>query len=342
MNRMGYLLAMPLLLALMTYPVALNANVYAQQEPPLSIAPFKRVYSVGMTVTLIGDVSGTFTAGENVSVRVTNPNGQTYQNANARLDEEGSFTFQFKLEGAQASVLGNHTVEVTYKTFNASTVFEVRERPTLSVSVDKTTYDLGDVVTISGKVAPRILEQIEIRIYGFNNTVWKFVPVNAEQIRADGTFTVEAGELLGKNVKPGQYRLEASYADRLATASLQFNVKASGKAVVGRLALVDQSGKSMREVLMGQQVLVQAEVRNNLDERQPFAYLVLIKNSDGITESLSWLSGSLPPSESLSAAQSWVPVNRGSYTVQVFLWDDVVKANPISLKVPQTTVIIRE
>ena len=317
-------------------------DAYAQAEPPLSVAPFKGVYAIGMTVTLIGDVTGSFTPNETVSIKVTNPNGQTYQNANAKLDEGGSYTFQFKLEGAQASVVGVHTVEATYKSLKANTSFEVKDKPTLTISLDKTTYALGDVVTITGKVTPRILVPIEIRIYGFNNTVWKFVTVSADKIRTDGSFSIEAGELSGRNVVPAKYRVEATYADNLATASVQFDVKVSGKVTPGRFMLVDQSGKQLEEIFVGQQVLVQADVRNNLQQKQPFAYLVLINDADGFTISLSWITGTLPAGETLSAAQSWIPDNAGRYTVKVFVWESVSNPNPLTAKVPETSVTVTE
>ncbi len=338
---MRWFLAVSLLVTMMVSLPALNTGVYAQEGGPLTILAFKGVYAVGMTVTLIGDVTEAFTAGENVSIKVMNPSGQTYQNANAKLDVAGTFSFQFKLEGAQASTLGVHTVEATYKSFKSNTSFEVKAKPTLTISVDKSSYDIGDVVTISGKVEPRILVPVEIRIYGFNNTIWKFVPVSADKIRNDGTFEIEAGELLGKNVKAAKYRLEASYADGLATASLQFDVKLSGKAVVGRLMPVDQSGKPLTEVFTGQQVLVQADVRNNLEEKQPFAYLVLIKDADGITVSLSWITGTLPASETLSAAQSWVPDEAGRFTIEVFLWESVSNPVPLTAKVPRTELTVQ-
>lgn len=304
-------------------------SAYAQEQQPLSVAPFKGAYSVGMTVILIGDVTGSFTPNDAVSIKVTNPDGQTYQNANAKLDEGGAYTFQFKLEGAQATVLGVHTVEATYKSLKANASFEVKEKPKLTLSLDKTNYNLGDVVTITGKVEPRILSPIEIRIYGFNNTVWKFVVVSADKIRNDGTFSIEAGELLGKNVLPAKYRVEATYADNLASASLQFDVKVTGKVTPGRFMLVDQSGKQLEEVFIGQQVLVQADVRNNLQEKQPFSYFVLINDADGVTISLSWITGTLPAGETLSAAQSWIPDAEGRFTVKAFVWKSVSEPEPL-------------
>lgn len=330
-------LIMTLAVSLFTF----NGNVYSQEEA-LSVFPFKGVYSVGMTVTLVGNVSTNFTPGETVSVRVTNPTGQTYQTANAALDEGGSYTFQFRLEGAQASVLGIHRVEATYRTFTAETTFEVKARPTLTIETDQSIYNLGDIVTISGQVSPRLIEPLQLRIYGFNNTVWKFVPVSAEDIFEDGTFEVEVGELLGKNVKPATYRVEASYADGLAAATLQFDVRATGKAVVGNLRLVDPTGARLNDIFVGQQVLVQADVKNILDERQQFAYLVLIKDINGFTVSLSWITGTLPPDEMLSAAQSWVPNEAGSFSVEVFLWENVANPVPLTTRVPTTTITVTE
>ncbi len=149
-------------------------------------------------------------------------------------------------------------------------------------------------------------------------------------------------ELSGKLSVPGTYNVEVSYADGTANASLKFNVKSTGKVTPGRFMLVDQSGKQLEEVFVGQQVLVQADVRNNLEQKQPFAYLVLINDGDGFTVSLSWITGTLPSGETLSAAQSWIPDNAGRYTVKVFVWEDVAKPNPLTTKVPETTVEVTE
>ena len=341
MNRILGFLVFSLLLILMPSVNMKNTDIYAQEDP-FTVFPFKGVYSVGMTVTLFGDVNDSFTVNDEVSLMIKNPSGQTYHDVSVGLNEAGSYTFQFTLEGAEASELGIHTVEATFKSLNANTSFEVKEKPVIEINSDKPAYNLGDVVTISGKVTPRVLDPVEIKIYGFNNTIWKFVPVNAETISSDGTFSVVAGELLGKNVKPGKYRVEASYADNLASAELEFDVSSSGKAVVGNLMAVNQSGEPLEEIFVGQQVIMQADVRNNLDEKQSFAYIVLIKDGDGITISLSWITGTLPASDILSAAQSWVTDEAGRFSVEAFLWESLSTPVPLTGKVPRTDLIVQE
>jgi hypothetical protein len=326
--------------AFSVYTMNVN-NAYAQAEPPLTVTPFKGVYSVGMTVTLFGQVTGSFTAGSNVALKVTNPTGQTYQNANAKLDEGGSYTFEFKLEGGQATALGVHSVEATYQSLKATASFEVKEKASLKINADKSKFDLGEIVVLTGTVTPRLLEPVEIKIYNPDNVIWKFFAVSPDKIRTDGTFRAEIGELSGKLSIQGTYKVEASYADDTASASLQFSVAASGKVTPGRFMLVDQSGKQMTEIFVGQQVLVQADVRNNLQEKQPFSYLVLINDADGFTVSLSWITGTLPPSETLSAAQSWIPDNAGRFTVKVFVWKSVAEPEPLG-KSLETTVTVTE
>ena len=189
MNLFRRFLIISLVITLIISLPTLKMDIYAQEEP-LTLLSFKGMYSVDMIVNLDGNVNASFTEGDDVSIKVTNPNVQIYENNIVKLDEGGLYAFTFKLEGAQASVLGVHMVEAIYKNFKVNTIFEVKGKPTLTISVDKSTYNIGDIVTITGKVTPRLQEQIEIKIYGFNNIIWKFVPVSAQRITFDGIFTV--------------------------------------------------------------------------------------------------------------------------------------------------------
>lgn len=91
------------------------------------------------------------------------------------------------------------------------------------------------------------------------------------------------------------------------------------------------------ETKVNKQVQITSDVTNNQDRTQPFAYLVQIQNQDGVVVSLSWLSGSLDPGQSLNPSQSWTPVLPGTYTAQIFVWAGI--NNPDALSPPLNMII---
>ncbi len=91
------------------------------------------------------------------------------------------------------------------------------------------------------------------------------------------------------------------------------------------------------ETKVNKQVQITSDVTNNQDRSQPFAYLVQIQNQDGVVVSLSWLSGSLDPGQSLNPSQSWTPVMPGTYNAQIFVWAGI--NNPDALSAPLTMKI---
>ena len=94
---------------------------------------------------------------------------------------------------------------------------------------------------------------------------------------------------------------------------------------------------SAHEVLVDHQVQITADLTNNQKRDQPFAYLVQIQNEDGITISLSWITGSLAPGQSMSPSQSWTPTEIGRYNAQIFVWESV--DNPDALSTPLAITI---
>ncbi len=92
------------------------------------------------------------------------------------------------------------------------------------------------------------------------------------------------------------------------------------------------------ETKVNKQVQITSDVTNNQDRTQPFAYLVQIQNQNGVIVSLSWLTGSLDPGQSLNPSQSWIPTSSGTYTAQIFVWAGL--NNPDALSVPLKLLII--
>jgi hypothetical protein len=138
---------------------------------------------------------------------------------------------------------------------------------------------------------------------------------------AQETFTVEVEELF-------------------ASALIGAIVPPLERAVASEPTLVDQTGARLTDVSVGSQVLIQSTITNSQTKKQPFAYIVQIKDRNGVTVSLSWVTGELPAKESLAAAQSWIPDVAGEYTIEVFVWESVDTPTALS-PVRTTTVTVR-
>ncbi|MGI0045759.1 MAG: hypothetical protein ACREBB_01035 [Nitrosotalea sp.] len=102
--------------------------------------------------------------------------------------------------------------------------------------------------------------------------------------------------------------------------------------------IIDSTGKALDKIISGQQVEIVSDVTNKLNRDQSFAYLVQIQDNNGITLSLSWITGSLSPNQNMSLSQSWIPESSGTYTAQIFVWQGVTYPNalstPLTLKIP--------
>jgi len=86
------------------------------------------------------------------------------------------------------------------------------------------------------------------------------------------------------------------------------------------------------QVTVDKQVMIMADLSNGQDQDQKFAYIVQIRDENGVVISLSWITGSPTPGQSFSPALSWTPISAGTYTIQIFVWESV--NTPDALSVP--------
>ncbi|MDE1811759.1 MAG: hypothetical protein KGH86_05705 [Thaumarchaeota archaeon] len=106
------------------------------------------------------------------------------------------------------------------------------------------------------------------------------------------------------------------------------------QAALSNARIVDSTGKSLNQVRVNQQIQVVSDVTNQQTRDQPFAYLVQIQDSNGITVSLSWITGSMAPGQTLNLGQSWLPTTAGTYTAQIFVWQSISSPNALSPSLP--------
>jgi len=98
---------------------------------------------------------------------------------------------------------------------------------------------------------------------------------------------------------------------------------------ISQVKLVDESNQPVSNVEAGQMVLLQSVMKNNLDTKQKFITIYQIKDSSGTPVMLFWMSSHIPAKESIDTAISWIPAIKGTYTLQIFLWESL--ANPVPI-----------
>jgi len=96
---------------------------------------------------------------------------------------------------------------------------------------------------------------------------------------------------------------------------------------ISEIKMIDENNQILSNVEAGQAVLLQSVMKSNLNTKQKFISIYQIKDSSDTTVMLFWLSTQIPAKESIDAAISWIPDNKGTYTLQIFLWESL--SNPI-------------
>lgn len=103
--------------------------------------------------------------------------------------------------------------------------------------------------------------------------------------------------------------------------------------------MVDTMGEQVSTFHVGQQIGVESTLTNNGDSEQKFTYLVQVLDENGGTEYLEGFSASMLSKQSFTASQVWIPKHSGQYTIQVFVWDSLSSAIPLT-SVLQTQIIV--
>lgn len=152
----------------------------------------------------------------------------------------------------------------------------------------------------------RVSDRDTISISYVDNTLPSPAKLSADGVTTLETKTVTATSLFGKHIPPTL---------RTTTAEPK---------------LLNSLGEAVIHVRTGEQLMIQSEITNTQTKKQPFAYIVQVKDVKGITVSLSWITSELPPNESLRVAQSWLPLTPGNYTIEIFVWESLTSPMPLS------------
>ena len=117
--------------------------------------------------------------------------------------------------------------------------------------------------------------------------------------------------------------------------SLFFIVSGMGVAFADPISA--QTSSEDKTHFVDEEIMIMADISNNQDVQQNFAYITQVRNDDNVVISLAWLTGSLSPRQSFSPAQSWIPDEPGVYHIQVYVWESI--DNPSALSPPLSMIV---
>ena len=148
---------------------------------------------------------------------------------------------------------------------------------------------------------------------------------------------VSEGDTVTADYSDGTLPLPYTTSDRVSITSTTIIgtiVPPLERAPATNLRIVDAFGSSIDAVSVDQQVQIVADLSNGQDRDQDFAYLIQIQDSDGVTVSLSWITGTLSPGQSFSPSASWTPTSVGTYDVTAFVWESIDNPTALSPSLP--------
>ncbi|MGH7908677.1 MAG: hypothetical protein ACRENW_02370 [Thermodesulfobacteriota bacterium] len=101
----------------------------------------------------------------------------------------------------------------------------------------------------------------------------------------------------------------------------------------------DHTGGILQQISAEQKVTISSVIQNRMSSNQQYSYIVQVKDSNGFTVALSWISGNVEAQRSTSVAVPWTPDEVGGYIIEIFLWQNLLKPVPLLAK-QETSVIV--
>jgi hypothetical protein len=220
------------------------------------------------------------------------------------------------------------------------TLDAMKRKTAISIATDKTTYKLGDTIRITASlidtsantgVADRTISgaltaaNLQVRTLTFVDGKASYTLANTDAV---GTWTLSAG-----------FAGDQSYFG--TNTQKTFSVTREGvitpptgpepgveKVALSAVSFKDQQGDRLRDVTVGQAVMIETKLTSNFETNEEVTYISQVKNADGITVALSWITSTLASGQSLELAVSWTPEESGEYTAEIFVWKSVKDPQP--------------
>jgi len=228
-----------------------------------------------------------------------------------------------------------------------------------SISFDRSSYAVGDTVNVI--VTDRdenkdsdVIDTVQVKVWSSTDTDGITLTLQEMGLFSGtfgGKFTL-GGRSNGMLHVSDDDMIFAKYQDRTVPSLTNAPVKdifASAKVgspvnadiLISEPSLFYQNGTQVQNVKAGSLVAVQSSLTNPRAEMHQFVYITHVKDTDGFTVQLAFVTGTLGSFQSLKVGRSWMPDLAGKYTVEVFVWDSIVEPSMLS-PVKKFTVMVKE
>jgi hypothetical protein len=95
------------------------------------------------------------------------------------------------------------------------------------------------------------------------------------------------------------------------------------KILIQSTTFLNAQGQGIFQAHVGEQIEVSNLFTNYQQADQNYAFIVQVEDQNGVATDLSWQTGEAPSGKTVSVSRSWTPQEAGTYTIKIFVWDDV-------------------
>lgn len=116
----------------------------------------------------------------------------------------------------------------------------------------------------------------------------------------------------------------------LSIGALQVAHASDSDISISDPTVVDSTGHALSNYQVGEEIGIQSMLTNHGTANQDYAYMVQITDNSGVTDYFEASSASLQANQTFTVVQAWTPKDPGTYTVQVFVWNSLASAIPLT------------
>jgi len=88
----------------------------------------------------------------------------------------------------------------------------------------------------------------------------------------------------------------------------------------------------LQKPMVGQKLNFVTEISNKEQQSQSYSYIIQVRDDNNSIVELRWISGKVDPTKTNTLTIPWEPILPGNYTVEIFVWDGIDSAIPLTEK----------